>query len=281
MAPKKVPLSRILRRLSQGAFAAFILISAARHHLVTDQHLASLDAYCPFGGVETLWRWLTSGGYVQKTHGSNLVLALGLLIGTVVAGGAFCGWVCPFGALQELLAAVRRWLRLPKLSIPARVDRWLRYGRYLVLAGILYATISTAKLWFADLDPYRTVFSLNWLFEPNLAESWPAYLAAGLVLLGALVVPRLWCNYLCPLGGLISVAQRLSLLRVRRHREACIDCGLCTRVCPARLPVAKNVDTTADCIGCLECVEACPAAGALDISTALPRPAGVPAEEQP
>jgi polyferredoxin len=272
----QIPPSRVLRHLSQGAFAAFILISAARHHLVTDQHLASLDAYCPFGGVATFWRWLSTGAFVQKTHSSNLVLALGLLIGTVVAGGAFCGWVCPFGALQELLAAVRRWLRLPELRIPDQVDRWLRYGRYVVLAGILYATISTVKLWFAGFDPYRTVFSLDWLFEPNLAESWPAYLVAGLVLVGALVIPRLWCRYLCPLGGLVSLVQRVSLLRIRRQKDVCIDCGLCTHVCPARLPVAQTVDTTAACIGCLECVEACPVPGALYVSTVLPAPRPTP-----
>ena len=269
---KRPSTSQVLRRLSQAGFTAFILVSSLRHHL-SAEHVASTDAYCPFGGVATLWRWLTTGQYVQKTHGSNLILALGLLFGVLVAGGAFCGWICPFGALQDLLEGLRRRLRLPRLKVPAGLDRWLTYGRYLVLGGILYATISTVKLWFSSYDPYRAIFSLDWVFEPNLAEHWPAYLVSGVVLIGSLFISRFWCRYACPLGGLISLLQRLSLLRVRRDPRTCIDCGKCSRACPVRLPVATSLDTTADCIGCLECVEACPVEGALDVCTVLPRPA--------
>jgi polyferredoxin len=274
---KKVPPSRILRHITQGAFAAFILVTSALHYLVTTQQLASIDAYCPFGGVETLWRWLTTGSYVSKTHASNVVLLVGLVAGTLLAGGAFCGWVCPFGALQELLANVRRWLHLPQIKVPEKLDRWLGYGRYVVLAGILYATISTVKLWFASYDPYRTIFSLGWLFEPNLAEDWPAYLVAGVILVGAVLIPRFWCRYACPLGGLISLVQRISSLRIRRDPQVCISCNLCTKACPVRLPVATSKTVTAGCIGCLECVESCPKAGALDVTTVQLRP---PAEKE-
>ncbi len=278
MAKKPTPRSRILRHLSQGAFAAFILVTSVLHYLVESEHMASIDAYCPFGGFETLWRWITTGTYVSKTHGSNLILALGLLVGTLLAGGAFCGWVCPFGALQELLAKVRQWLHLPQIKVPAKLDRWLGYGRYVVLGGILYATISTVKLWFAGYDPYRTIFGLGWLFEFNLAESWPAYLVALLVVVAALLIPRFWCRYACPLGGLISLLQRISFLRIRRNEKVCINCNLCTKACPSRLPVATAKTVTAGCIGCLECVEACPKAGALDVTTVQLLPTAEPKE---
>ena len=54
----------------------------------------------------------------------------------------------------------------------------MRYGRYVTLALILYMTVSTAKLWFADYDPYRTIFGLGWFFEFNAVEQWPAYTIA-------------------------------------------------------------------------------------------------------
>ncbi len=94
-----------IRHLVQFGFAAFILYMSVAHNLATeDGAVASIDALCPFGAVETFYRWITSGGqYVPKTHLSNLVLGIGLLIGVLFAGGAFCGWVCPFGATAGFL----------------------------------------------------------------------------------------------------------------------------------------------------------------------------------
>ena len=248
---------RILRRLTQAGFALFIIASSIRHYVATSQHLASIDAYCPFGGFETIWRWLSSGGlYVQKTHQSNLVLMLGLVAGVILGGGAFCGWICPFGALQDLLNWVRRMLRLPEISVPTRLDRILTYGRYLVLAGILYATISTVRLWFADYDPYRTIFGLGWIFEFNLAEHWPAYVVALAIVVGALVIPRFWCRYLCPLGS-IGIFNKLSILTISLNPTKCTKCENCLDVCPMSIDELGDIGKSSDCILCGKCVEAC------------------------
>lgn len=266
------PRTRLLRRLTQAGFGLFILGSSIRHYLVTTEHVASIDAYCPFGGIETLWRWVSTGGlFVQKTHQSNLVLLLGLIAGVILAGGAFCGWICPFGALQDLLDWIRKKLRLPELRIPPRLDRVLTYGRYVTLGVILYATIATVKLWFADWDPYRTIFGLGWLFEFNLGEQWLAYTVALAILAGALLIPRFWCRYLCPLGGAISLLGNLSLLRIRRDEASCKGCAVCNAPCPVKIDVAQaSSAVSADCIGCLECVGECPREGALELKLGLP-----------
>jgi NapH/MauN family ferredoxin-type protein len=268
------PRTQIARRLTQAGFGLFIIVSSIRHNVVTTEHLASIDAYCPFGGFETLWRWLSTGGlFVQKTHQSNLILLLGLITGIVLAGGAFCGWICPFGAFQDLLDWIRKKLRLPEVKVPTRLDRILTYGRYLTLALVLYATISTVKLWFADFDPYRTIFGLGWLFEFNLAEHWPAYAVALVVTAGAFLIERSWCRYLCPLGGAISLLGNLSLLRIRREESKCLGCAVCNAPCPVRIDVAQaNPTVSADCIGCLECVDACPRHGALSVTLGLALP---------
>jgi polyferredoxin len=267
--------TRLLRWLTQAGFGLFIIGSSIRHYLVATEHVASIDAYCPFGGIETLWRWVSTGGlYVQKTHQSNLVLLLGLTAGVIVAGGAFCGWICPFGALQDLLDWIRKKLRMPELRIPLRLDRILTYGRYVTLGVILYATIATVKLWFADWDPYRTIFGLGWLFEFNLAEHWLAYTVALAILAGAFLIPRFWCRYLCPLGGAISLLGNFSLLRIRREEAGCKGCAVCNTPCPVKIDVAQaDSAVPADCIGCLECVEVCPREGALSVTLgpALPK----------
>ncbi|MBO8126460.1 MAG: 4Fe-4S binding protein [Firmicutes bacterium] len=124
--------------------------------------------------------------------------------------------------------------------------------------------MTTAKLWFADYDPYRTLFSLEWLFEPSL-EKWPAYLITILVLAGALLVKRFWCRFLCPLGAIISIFQPIGLIKVRRDENLCINCGKCDKVCPSALKPSQKATPGMQCTSCLECVEACPVKGALDV----------------
>ncbi len=100
---RRIALTQRIRHVIQAVFVAFILTTSIIRWLSASGSTASIDALCPFGGLETLWQWLSTGQFVPKTHLSNLMLGLGLLLGTLLAGGTFCGWICPFGALQDAL----------------------------------------------------------------------------------------------------------------------------------------------------------------------------------
>ncbi len=267
---RRITWTRRTRRLVQLSFAAFILSSSIVHQTATeDGSTASIDALCPFGGIETAWRYLSSGGqYVPKTHTSNLILLTGLLFATLIAGSAFCGWICPFGAVQDLLTGIRKRLHLPEIQVPQRLDQVLRYGRYVMLGLILYQTIVSVKLWFATIDPYRTLFGLDWLFDFQPAVAWAAYLSTAIVLISSFFVERAWCRYACPLGGALSLVGKFSLLRIRRTEDSCKGCAICSRPCPVKLPVATAKTISSDCIGCLECVDTCPRPGALEVKLA-------------
>ena len=255
----------------QLTVAALVVIAAVRHQRESSSGAPSVDALCPFGAVESLWTWVTTDRLLPKIHPSTLIVGLGLLISVIVAGNAFCGWICPFGTVQDLLHRAKRGLHLPELRVPPRLDRALRWLRFVSLATILLLSAGTVTLWFAGFDPYLTLFSLHWLFEPDLATMWPALLVLVLVLGASLLVERACCRYLCPLGGVLSVLGHLSILRVRRSPTACTGCNLCVKPCPVGIDVAKPVPAVStDCIGCLECVASCPTGGALVVSAAVP-----------
>lgn len=257
---------KLARHLTQLVIAGLILVWAVRHQLEKNNPPASTDALCPFGAVETLITWVTTGSYITKIHPSNMILGLGVLISVLLVGNAFCGWVCPFGALQDLLAWIRRKAHLPSLTVPPRLDRVLRWGRFVVLAIILYFSATTATLWFAGWDPYVNLFGLHWLFEPNPATMWVGWLVIVVVLGLSLLVERAWCRYLCPAGAVFTVLGHLSLFRIRRSAPTCTSCTLCDKACPVGLDVmgsARAVST--DCVGCLDCVAVCPVRGALNL----------------
>lgn len=255
---------RYLRWILPGSIFAFMFGRGIVHNLLPDANIPSVDALCPLGGALTIYRLADAGRYLQKIHPSSLVLLIGLFATILFAGGAFCGWICPFGTLQDWLQKLRKKLGIKEIQISERIAAKLSWLRYLVLLVIIYFTISTAKLWFADYDPYRTFFSAEWLFAPSL-EYWPAYLITLVVLGASLFIKRFWCRFLCPMGAIVSLLQPLSLVKVRRDENLCISCGKCDKACPSALKPSTGLTPGSKCTSCLECVEACPVHGALDV----------------
>ena len=162
------------------------------------------------------------------------------------------------------------WLRtrlgISELTVPAKLDTYLRYGRFVTLGAILSMTVYTSTLWFANYDPYRTLFGLGWLTEFNWSDQWPAYVVLSAILALSFFIPRFWCKYTCPLGGALSLIGHFSLLRIGRSEPSCRGCALCEIPCPVGIKVAQaNPLVSPNCIGCLACVDACPRHGTLEV----------------
>jgi polyferredoxin len=280
-----------LRRASQIGFVAFIAYVGVRFHLVGEEGSAvasSVEAFCPFGGLETLYTFVTTGGVrLQHTHPSNLVVLGAVLATALVARGAFCGWICPFGAFQDGVRAVGRRLlgerdsvrngrtyrgrRLPArfTAALARADAWLRYARYPVLAFVLIQSARLGYMVFRDFDPFAAL---------TLAEETAVggVVALAITAVLALAVDRPWCRYACPLGAAVGAVAKLSPVAVERDAGLCTDCNLCTAVCPVRIDVAKASRVTdAQCTLCQTCVDACPLeALGVTARSPVPVPAG-------
>jgi len=278
MAFLTATLTRITRRriwprtLLQIFFFAFIALVSINHTLAESGagipflSSASLHALCPFGGVVSIYQYATTGTFVQKIHDSSFILMILVTFLAVLFGPVFCGWVCPLGSIQEWVGKLGKKLFKRRYNhfVPLKLDRVLRYARYLMLAWVLYMTAATGKLIFANIDPYHALFNL---WGSELAVGGVIVLAVTLVL--ALFVERPWCKYACPYGALLGLTNLVRVFKIRRKEEACKNCSLCSRSCPMNLPVnTAKVIRDPQCISCLECTTeaVCPAPTALEFS---------------
>lgn len=267
----------VTRRLFQSFFVAASIYAGVQ--LAAGWSLDGVEKYCPFGGFETLYAYLTGGKFTCAAGALNLSLFFALLLLTLLARKAFCGWVCPVGAVAEALGRLglklfgKRSRGAPGCDAgpyapPARVDRALRWLRLPVLAVILFFTWKTGELVFRGYDPFYVLFSAH-----GHDVRWWSYPLVGAALALALLVPVAWCRYLCPLGVTLWPLSALGRLRVARVADACTGCGACDRACPHSLKVADRTEVlSGECTLCLACAGACPATGALELRLAGGRP---------
>jgi len=219
-----------------------------------------------------------------------LPLAVFLIVGAL-CGRFLCGWACPFGLVQDIMRYMRR---RPVRVAPHTHKSAIRF-KYYILAATMFVSwtlaISLAAGVGADykealgifalgpftvLSPAEALFSLLPATITRMAELGTdvlSYLASlpmlfwarMLILLGVLAlvayVPRGWCRYLCPVGALMAIFGRFSLLSLKIDAVRCTRCGECVRACPMMVRLLdQSPDKISDpeCIFCLRCVAACP-----------------------
>ena len=188
-----------------------------------------------------------------------------LIVSGVIVGRVFCGWACPMGVVQDLLG------RLPKLralSRPrfGRADRWLKGLKYLMLVVTVVAFYALNQRFAVPVRGHSNwsldAIRVSWLTYDTASRIRVGLLVAGVVL--GLALTRAWCRYLCPLGALLTIGNRISLLRLRRNPSLCSHCGKYPRECRT-----YTTPGTVDCVLCGDCIEGCPS-GAIGLRTALP-----------
>ncbi|HLH98721.1 MAG TPA: 4Fe-4S binding protein [Xanthobacteraceae bacterium] len=198
--------------------------------------------HAPFGGLDI-------GFYLAEPL--MVIIAGYTLISVVLIGrGVFCGWLCPFGALQELTGQLSRALGVPQWSPPAAIEKRLWLGKYIAAAAVLVLGLSTLDPSgvATEIEPFRTAIS------SKFTRAWPYVAYAGALLAMGLFTERAYCRFLCPLGGVLAVLDRLHLLnRLKRRPECGNPCHLCERSCPVGAIVPSGKILTAECFQCLDC----------------------------
>jgi len=289
-----------LRRIVQ--FVSFIFFSAIIFNL------GALSLLLP-----VLWTWglepntvgdaftaiqLTVSGWKNTNVAFPWLAVSSFIITGILLGKSLCGWICPFGFIQDLIGFIKR----RKMEISPRTHNSMIYVKYAVLSIALFVsvTFSATKIMgisgsyesalgvfanapFTTLSPAETLFAtlpkmvLNFhsatLEKPILDVLsgigalpplfWAQLFIMGGVLVFAAYVPRGWCKYFCPHGAIMAILNRFSFLGLRRDLVKCAkgECRLCVEACPMNIQILDlpwEKFSDPECIYCLICVDACP-----------------------
>ena len=219
---------------------------------------------CPIGVIQNFLSTLRFSFEMAKYQlGFSVIGFLGI-IGSI-GGRIVCGWVCPFGLIQET------FYKIPTKKIKLKI-KLLPYLKYvvLILSVIIFPLLLVDKFGYGEayfcryLCPAGTLeagLTLPFLI-PSLQKLIGWIYFYKLTVLFILIVffiisKRPFCRFLCPLGAIYSLFNKFSYLKLNINREKCIHCMICEEVCPMELSLEKIPDTT-DCIRCFNCVKICP-----------------------
>jgi len=224
---------------------------------------------CPTCGVTSIYQFLTSSTlWVEKVK-STLGMMIGLSIMlAIVFGPVLCGFICPFGTIQDLVAKIGKKLFKGKYNkfIPSTLDNRLKYIRYVMLIVTVILTASSGVILIESLNPYHVFLGI---FNAK-SISLIGVLILCLIILTSLFIQRPWCKYLCPYGAFLGIFNKFKIFRVAREKVSCINCKRCDKQCPMGIEVhSMKVVRDVRCISCLECVDknVCPKANTISYTS--------------
>ena len=164
--------------------------------------------------------------------------------------GVLCGWLCPFGALHELLNQLARRLRVPQLRIPFPVHERLWPIKYVIFLGLFALSLGGLDniQWGVEVEPFKTAVVLRFV------RDWPFVIYAVALLAAGLFVERFFCRYLCPLGAALAIPARLSMFEwLKRKRQCGTSCQICAEECPVQAIHPEGSINPNECVYCLYC----------------------------
>lgn len=182
----------------------------------------------------------------------TMILLIFVCISLVVWGrGTFCGWLCPFGALQEFAAKIGKLFKLPQIRLKPTTDTRLKWVKYPVLAVIAVSAIFSSRITdtIVEIEPFKTAITLNFM------RSWPFVLYALGLLVANMFVYKFFCRFLCPFGAGLAVLGRFRILNwIPRRKECGKPCQICRHQCAYQAIARDGKIQYVECFQCMDCV---------------------------
>ncbi|MGC2164418.1 MAG: 4Fe-4S binding protein, partial [Gallionella sp.] len=182
----------------------------------------------------------------------TMILLVFVAVSLVLWGrGTYCGWLCPFGALQEFIAKIGQRLKIPQIRIKAKTDSRLKLLKYVVLAVILLSALFSSRVtdMIVEVEPFKTAITLTFM------RSWPFVGYAAALLVANMLVYKFFCRYLCPFGAGLAALGRIRMLDwIPRRIECGKPCQSCSRQCAYQAIKPDGGIQYDECFQCMDCV---------------------------
>ena len=241
---------------------------AAGDGAITLSRPAGVEGFLPIGALMG-WKLFLLTNIWDPVHPAAMVILGFAAVISFALRKSFCGWFCPVGTLSEWLWKLGRKIFRKNYRLPLWLDYPLRSLKYLLLAFFVWTIFSMSRLAILAFlgSPYYKMSDVKMLFFFTQMSGTTGVVLVILVL-ASLIIRNSWCRYLCPYGALMGLFALLSPTRVQRNPETCIDCKLCSEVCPYHLTVDRKLRIVSpECNGCMDCTLVCPARNTLKLKT--------------
>jgi NosR/NirI family nitrous oxide reductase transcriptional regulator len=239
----KLAQSRRAHRFIRNSFLLFVLVWQG---WIAGGQLSILNV---INYMHAPFRHFEFGFYLAEPLMVMIVLYTAISL-VLLGRGVFCGWLCPFGALQELLAQFSHFIGLPRWNPPESVNNYLRLGKYVSAALVLGLAAFSIDMGsrITEIEPFNTAIT------SHFTRAWPYVFYACALLMIGLFTERAYCRFLCPLGGVLALADRLHLVDLLKRRPECGSaCHLCENSCPVKAISRTGKIKTSECFQCLDC----------------------------
>lgn len=211
-----------------------------------------------FSELKTVYKMIIKGDFNFLAAFPSLVEFTAVMLLTIVIGRWFCGWLCAFGAYNDLVYFISRKVFKLKFRVDEKVDSILKYSKYLILIFILIISWTMGSDILTSTSPWDAFGQISDL-STVLSSLIIGLIFLVLITIGAAFIERFFCRYLCPLGAVFSIISKLGIIKINKPKADCCECRVCTINCSMGLQLYK-VDGVrgGDCINCLKCTDVCP-----------------------